>query len=104
MALKVYIAGKVSGEPLAQCTMKFGTAQKEIEACGWIAINPLEVISKHAYGLHRAIEWEEAMKVCLTCLLTSDAVYVLRDWQDSPGATIEVELAKKLKLKIIYPK
>jgi|GEM_PF-5636182 len=26
---KIYIAGKVSGEPIAQCSMKFGIAQKD---------------------------------------------------------------------------
>jgi hypothetical protein len=44
MKKKIYIVGKVSGEPLAECTMKFATAQKEIESQGLIAINPLAVV------------------------------------------------------------
>lgn len=31
-----------------------------------------------------------------------DAVYMLKDWQDSEGATKEHELAKKLNKEIIY--
>ena len=42
---KIYIAGKVSGEPIADCTLKFGTAQKEIETLGFEAVNPIAVVN-----------------------------------------------------------
>ncbi len=102
--MRVYIAGKVTGEPLAQCTMKFGQAQKLVEAKGYEAVNPLKLIYDDKDGLDREVEWIEAMKICLINLLTCDAIYVLKDWQKSPGAMLEVSIAEKLKIQIIHEK
>lgn len=102
--MRVYIAGKVTGEPLAQCTMKFGQAQKLIESKGYEAVNPLALIYDYKAGLNREVEWNEAMKICLINLLACDAVYVLKDWEKSPGAMLEVSLAEKLKIQIIHEK
>lgn len=63
---KIYIAGKVTGEPLAECTMKFGEAQKHIEALGFMAVNPLEVVN----DFHTT--WENAMKKCIKALMDCD--------------------------------
>ena len=93
---KVYIAGKVSGEPIAQCTMKFGTAQKQIEALGLQAVNPLEVVGDWNAS------WETAMKMCLKALMDCHAVVVLDDWRDSEGANLELVLAKRLGILIFY--
>lgn len=87
---KIYIAGKVSGEPIAECTMKFGMAQKEIESQGYIAVNPLEVVGDWN------ITWKEAMKKCLTALIDCDAVILLDCWTQSKGAIIEQKLANDL--------
>jgi hypothetical protein len=35
----------VTGEPIAACTIKFGAAQKQIEALGFEAVNPLELVN-----------------------------------------------------------
>ena len=92
---KIYIAGKVTGEPLAECTMKFGLAQKTIENLGFIAINPLEVVGDWK------TPWNEAMRKCLHALIDCDAIVLLNDWQDSKGAMIEQQLAQDLKLRMI---
>lgn len=91
---KIYIAGKVSGEPLAECTMKFGLAQKTIENLGFIAINPLEVVGDWK------TPWNEAMRKCLHALIDCDAIVLLNDWQDSKGAMIKCQLARDLGLQI----
>ena len=49
MKKKIYIAGKVSGEKLAQCTMKFGTAQKFLEDKGYEVVNP-GALTEHEYA------------------------------------------------------
>ncbi len=91
---KIYIAGKVTGEPIAECTMKFGVAQKKIEAIGFEAINPLAVVGDFNAS------WEVAMKKCLKALIDCDGVILLPCWQGSRGATIEWQLAKDLGLVI----
>lgn len=87
-----YICGKVTGEPIAQCTMKFGGAQKKLEADGYHVLNPLEVVG----DFH--LSWEQAMKLCIAALLTADVVVLLPDWRQSRGALLEVNLAKELKI------
>jgi len=91
---KIYIAGKVSGEPIAECTMKFGIVQKQVEALGFIAINPLAVVGDWK------TTWEEAMKKCIKALMDCDGMVLLPDWEQSTGAKIERQLAEDLCLTI----
>jgi len=90
--IKVYIAGKVSGEPVAECTMKFGTAQKEIEALGYEAVNPLEVVGSFD------VSWEVAMRICIKALMDCDAILLLPDVAHSKGANLEIDLVLNLKM------
>ena len=46
----IYLAGKVTGLPIHEVTMKFGSKQKQLEAKGYEVINPLELVSKHGQG------------------------------------------------------
>jgi len=94
MALKVYIAGKVSGEPLAQCTMKFGAAQKLIESQGHVAFNPLQLVNDFK------MPWHMAMRICLASLASCDAIYALPCSLDSSGALIELQIARMLKIPL----
>ena len=93
---KIYIAGKVSGEPLAECTMKFGTAQKQIESSGFEAINPLALVTDSS------TPWETAMKICIKALMDCSAIVALDDWKNSKGANVELVLAKRLGIIIFY--
>lgn len=94
MAMKIYIAGKVSGMRIDECTMKFGIAQKLIEAQGHEAVNPLQIVNDwHA-------TWPNAMKKCLAALMECDAIYPLPCALDSRGAMIELDLARKLEIPL----
>ena len=94
---KIYIAGKVTGEPIAECTMKFGVAQKTIEALGFTAVNPLEVVNDFK------ATWENAMKKCIKALMDCDAVYMLPDCANSPGAKLETRLASEFNMPLLNP-
>ena len=37
--------------------------------------------------------WDECMIECLKCLDSCDTIYMLRDWEDSKGACIEIGYA-----------
>jgi len=41
------------------------------------------------------------MKICIKSLITCDAVYVLEDWHESPGATLEMQIARALDIKLL---
>jgi hypothetical protein len=91
---KIYIAGKVTGEPIAECTMKFGTAQKLIESMGFEVINPLAVVGDFKSP------WDSAMKKCIKALVDCDGMVILPCWQNSKGAKIERQLAEDLDITI----
>lgn len=94
--MKIYIAGKVTGEPIHEVTMKFGNAQKEIEQKGHEAVNPLAVVN----DWHKP--WDEAMKLCINALLDCDAILLLDDFMLSRGAMIERGLARELEFKVYF--
>lgn len=94
--MKIYIAGKVTGMHINHCTMKFGAAQMKLEKKGNTVVNPLEVVNDWK------CPWPKAMRLCIAAMMECDAVYALDNWKDSAGATIEVELAKKVGLEIFY--
>lgn len=94
--MKIYIAGKVTGEPIAECTMKFGLAQKQIELIGHMAINPLQIVNDWK------TPWQTAMRMCITALMTADAVLFLPDAKYSKGALLEEFIAQSMGLKTFY--
>lgn len=99
----IYLAGKVTGEPMANCIKKFDTKQKELEAKGYTVINPLiEVESVYSNDFPN-VDWRKAMKVTLMALIArADEVHLLPDWSESRGAIIERNLARDLGIPIIY--
>ncbi len=90
----VYIAGKVTGLPYRDVAAKFLRRQLELEALGYIVINPCNLIAADE-------DWLTAMKICLYIMPFADHINLLHDWQDSNGATIEKELAEKLGLNLL---
>ena len=92
---KIYIAGKVTGCTWQELSFKFGKAEIELQKEGWDVICPLNICEKDML-------WDRAMKLCLEALSDCDAIYLLADWQDSPGANVEYLKAKELKLEVLF--
>lgn len=96
MKQKIYIAGKVTGLPVHETALKFAMIKKKIEALGFEAVNPIEVVADFN------APWKEAMKKCITALMDCDGVLLLPDYLDSRGARIERELANGLELPAFH--
>jgi hypothetical protein len=96
MKKKIYIAGKVTGLTELECTMNFGTAKIAIENLGYEAVNPIEVVNDWK------CPWDVAMRKCIVSLMECDAVLALDNCKQSEGATIELQLAHKLRIPIFY--
>jgi Domain of unknown function (DUF4406) len=94
--MKIYIAGKVTGEPIAECTMKFGSMQKHLEKLGYEAVNPLAVVGTWQ------VTWQQAMKACIKALLDCDGVLALDDYTESRGAKIELDIAEEMGMPIFF--
>lgn len=92
---KIYIAGKITGEHYEKTFKKFHNAEIYLYSLNYSVINPTKIID-------RETDWKEAMRICIRQLVECDVVYALKDWKESEGAKIEIELAKKLGIKILY--
>ena len=90
----IYIAGKVTGEPIEEVKVKFGAAQRLLIDKGFNPINPLELVND------LEATWEYAMKKCIAALVEVDGVYLLPCYTKSPGAKMEIEIADKLNIPV----
>lgn len=103
---KVYLAGKVTGLPYAEVTMKFGFAQKTLERMGFTVVNPLQVVSdeyaKHPHVAGRLLDvpWIICMRWCIAALTTCDVAVFLDDWIDSNGAQIERMVCQAIRMPV----
>jgi hypothetical protein len=95
MSKKIYLAGKVSGLPMAEASMKFGLKEKQLTEQGHTVINPLNIVN-------RTDDWNTCMKKCIPAMLECDEVHLLPCWKDSPGATFEKEVASRLSIPIVF--
>lgn len=95
--MKVYIAGKVTGEKIGDVFVKFAAASYQFQRKGHEVVNPLRITSQ-------SWSWEKCMKVCINALTGCDAIFMLKDWKESKGAKFEHQTAEVCGIKIIYQK
>lgn len=97
---RAYIIGKVedlSGDDYyAFVLQKFATREKLLCAMGFVVVNPVKLVPRDA-------KWCDAMKVCITAMLSCDKVSPLPDTWFSEGGMIEFNLSQKLKMPIVIP-
>ncbi len=91
--MKIYIAGPMSGLPRFN-RPAFKYAELELISEGHIVLTPAT--------LPDGLTQPQYMDICLAMLRCAEAIYLLRGWEKSAGATAEKALAEKLQLEIIY--
>lgn len=89
--MKVYISGKITGD--ADYKQKFKTAQNILESAGFEVFNPAE---QEDTGK----SWTWYMRKDIAGLIECDAIFLLKDWEDSKGARLEYYIAQQLEMKI----
>lgn len=92
---KIYIAGKVTGLPYGQAYNKFSKIEQELREKGFETVNPMKIVPKDIDS------WENAMKICIKSLIDCDGIYLLPNWQQSRGASLEARLALDLGLGVL---
>lgn len=89
----VYIAGRMTGLPdLGRYA--FHRARVMLEHQGHTVLNPADLPT----GLPKAAY----MPICMTMIETADAVYLLKGWEDSPGAQVERAYAEYQGKRILF--
>lgn len=92
MKKKIYIAGKITGDP--DFKQKFERVAHYFRARGYAVLNPT-VLSQD--GMLPA----DYMRICLPMVDSSDIVYFLSDYVNSNGAQIEFLYAKYIGKEIV---
>ena len=77
--MKVYLAGKITGDPNYRA--KFAAAEKMLEEEGHIVLNPAVLPE----GLSKA----DYMRICYAMIDSADIAAFLPDYRDSDGAQNE---------------
>lgn len=84
--MKIYIAGKITGLPRERVLHHFGQAEEYLTQEGYTVINPTVLPPT-------GLEYEDYMKICFVMIDVCDEIYLLNNWEDSPGAIREAEYA-----------
>ena len=100
---RIYIAGPMTGKEDMN-RAEFEKAHKHLENLyryvGCRIVNPIE--KAKLWGWTEETLLPSIADILLGYLVDCDAIYMLRGWQDSKGATAEHAVAKWIGLEIIY--
>ncbi len=92
--MKLYIAGPMTGIEHMNFPA-FMEAEKKLQAMGFETMNP----ARHGAGEGT---WSDYMRRDITDLLTCDGVATLNSWNESKGATLEVQIAETLEMPVAH--
>lgn len=90
---KIFLSGAISNR-LDTYSLYFDAAADVLTSRGWEVYNPTCIPID--------TNWQDSMKQTIRALTECDIMYVLRGYKDSKGVKIELNLAEKLGLTIIY--
>lgn len=88
--MKIYIAGAISNNP--DYMEQFKAAEERLRAAGHEVFNPAK---------NQGYTYKEWIDIGLFELAHCEAIYLLKGWEDSAGATLEYKYAKTVDLKVL---
>ncbi len=105
--MRVYISGKIGEEVLSEATrQKFARAERELREWDFDVFNPttsgLGAKAEELAKENGTDFYTEIMKLDLEALIQCDAIYLLQDWVESPGAKRELSEAREHGLAVWY--
>lgn len=93
--MRIYIAGKITGLSETEYRERFMRAQQLIAEKGHKPVNPI-------YLTVYELGYEDYMTIDQILIDSCDAIYLLSNWQDSPGARREKAYAEYKGKVILY--
>jgi hypothetical protein len=102
----IYVAGKYSGDSYSEVHDNILKAEKvglELIARGWAVIIPhLNLYHFERYEISGMFDYTTWMGIDIELLSRSDAIFMMRGWEHSKGATHEHAIAEGEGLDIYY--
>ncbi len=98
---KVFISGKMTGLTPEQYQMRFDEAACRLRTMGYEVFDPAEggwIEQMKAAGQTYGEVLIETLKRLREC----DAIYMLSNWKDSKGATVEHAYAEAIGMEMMY--
>lgn len=95
--MNIYISGPITGKTRPELISSFGVMADRIRDAGHNPIDPTDIS-------HWGMSWGTYMRIAAEILTSGevDAVYMLRGWTRSKGATLEHKWAKRLGIPVYY--
>lgn len=92
MKKKIYIAGKITGDP--DFVNKFKRVKDHFEKLGYIVLNPAELPGGMSPG--------DYLRICFAMIDTADLVYFMPDYIFSLGAEVEIKYCAYIGKTVIF--
>lgn len=93
--MRVYIAGPITG--VENYKDNFEYAEKKLIRAGHKPVNPVKICS----SIGENAKHEVYMKKLIPFLCDCDGIFCLEGWQESKGASFEVEVAAKCGIPMV---
>lgn len=99
--MKIYISIPISGHPIEQQKAKAREIAEKLKELGHEPVNPLDT-PEAPKGLSEKEQYAYYMGEDMKQLLTCDAVYLCKHWNESRGCQTEESAARIYGIKIFY--
>ena len=74
----------------------FANAEQNLRNMGFSPVNPFK------NGLPDEAHWREHMRADIALLLDCEYIYMLKDWELSKGAKLELDVASSCGIKVLF--
>ena len=92
----MYISGAIAHYDLEERKAAFESAERFLSLKGFDPVNPFK------NGLPDGAHWREHMRADIALLLGCDYIYMLRGWELSKGAKLELDVASSCGIEVLF--
>ena len=92
--MKAYISGPMTGLPDLNFPA-FHAAAALLRSQGHDVVNPAEICDA-------TMPWTDCMRADIKALCDCDTIYLLPGWENSKGAHLELHIAHRLDIRVVF--
>lgn len=93
---KCYISGAIAHHDLKERMDTFDRAAAVLEKSGYTPVNPFN------NGVPQSEHWTKHMRRDMGLLVQCDYIYMLKGWEQSKGAKLELDVASSCGIKVLF--